>query len=379
MNILIASYFFFPENTPRAFRTTELAKIFLKNGHKVDLFIPEYEYDYSDFYSDVNLKIFKIQTGFLLNKKQKYKINHKSKSKDVIITKGYGLLKKFLIKVYNYFTAGRTIEYYPELIKAIRKTPEEYDLIISISLPFIVNYAVARAFNSKCNAIKIVDYGDPFYYYQKGKIAPYFKWLEKRVLNNFYDYVLLPTEKGIEFFVNYNIENKIKIIPQGFDFSEIKTARYKKNEVITFGYAGLFYNDIRDPRPFFDFLDRTNKDFRFIVYTDLINKESFNLIKDYVKKLGEKFILHSLIPRIDCVYELSKLDFLVNFESYHASPSKLIDYTLSGRPILSIDTKKMDDNKILNFLNGDYKDNFKLDISKFDINNIYREIMKLKE
>ena len=40
MNILLVSYYFYPELTPRAFRTFELVKEFCEQGHKVTLLIP---------------------------------------------------------------------------------------------------------------------------------------------------------------------------------------------------------------------------------------------------------------------------------------------------------------------------------------------------
>ena len=49
MRILLVSGFFYPQNTPRAFRTTELAKEFARLGHEVHVYFPESEFDYSDF------------------------------------------------------------------------------------------------------------------------------------------------------------------------------------------------------------------------------------------------------------------------------------------------------------------------------------------
>ena len=40
MKILIISGSFYPDNSPRAFRTTELAKRFCKLGHDVTVYIP---------------------------------------------------------------------------------------------------------------------------------------------------------------------------------------------------------------------------------------------------------------------------------------------------------------------------------------------------
>lgn len=94
MKILIVSGSFFPINAPRAFRTTELVKEFVKQGHKVTLYIPYIEYDYSAFlkkYSDV--KIF-------------YTLN---KGKNVV--KSTGLSYK-ISRILNIFLEYPEVEYY---------------------------------------------------------------------------------------------------------------------------------------------------------------------------------------------------------------------------------------------------------------------------
>ena len=57
MKILIVSRSFYPLNTPRSFRTTELAKEFIRLGHEVVLCIPESDFDYSEFVKEFPLFI----------------------------------------------------------------------------------------------------------------------------------------------------------------------------------------------------------------------------------------------------------------------------------------------------------------------------------
>ena len=49
MNILIVSGDFFPNNSPRSFRTTELVKELANRGNEVTLYIPKVDFDYSEF------------------------------------------------------------------------------------------------------------------------------------------------------------------------------------------------------------------------------------------------------------------------------------------------------------------------------------------
>lgn len=45
MRILIVSGSYYPDKTPRSFRTTELARELVRQGHKVDVFIPSNNID----------------------------------------------------------------------------------------------------------------------------------------------------------------------------------------------------------------------------------------------------------------------------------------------------------------------------------------------
>src|SRR5690606_25284138 len=86
-----------------------------------------------------------------------------------------------------------------------------------------------------------------------------------------------------------------------------------------------------------------------------------------------RVILHDIIPREDLLYELSKMDFLVNLENVgeRQTPSKLIDYAIVDRPVLSINSSEIECEKIRAFLSGNYRDQYHLlDIARYRIENI---------
>jgi len=66
MKILIITYYFFPEITPRAFRAFELAKEFSRLGHDVSIIIPSCNFDYKDLELEYNFKIIQIYHGFFI-------------------------------------------------------------------------------------------------------------------------------------------------------------------------------------------------------------------------------------------------------------------------------------------------------------------------
>jgi len=77
------------------------------------------------------------------------------------------------------------------------------------------------------------------------------------------------------------------------------------------------------------------------------------LIKPYFTKLGKKIEVRDFVPRDQLLIALRKMDFLINFENGTSvqSPSKLIDYAIVKKPILSISPKKLPIDHIQEFLN----------------------------
>jgi len=66
---------------------------------------------------------------------------------------------------------------------------------------------------------------------------------------------------------------------------------------------------------------------------------------------------------------LSGLDFMVNFENagQKQTPSKLIDYAIIDKPILSIKTGALNKALVKEFLNGNYSGGIKIDKERYRI------------
>ena len=90
-------------------------------------------------------------------------------------------------------------------------------------------------------------------------------------------------------------------------------------------------------------------------------------MEPWKENMNGKIEIRDYIPREQLLKELSKMDFLVNFENSTAlqMPSKLIDYYLTGRPVLSVPSQNFDRDAIDKFLNGDYS-------KQIDFNNMDR-------
>ena len=254
-----------------------------------------------------------------------------------------------------------------------------YDLLISIAVPHSIHWGTAWARNNNHMISKtwVADCGDPFMGSTTDTFTPpfYFKYLEK-YWNKKCNYISVPFKGAIDgYYKKYR--HKIKIIPQGFNFDEvgIDSKIYKQHKAPTFAYAGGFIPGARDPKEFIEYLLSLDIDFKFIVYT-----RSLNMIEMYLEEGKGRIEIRDYIPREKLIKELSKMDFIVNFSNGNSTqlPSKLIDYYLTKRPVLSIDSYGFDREIVIQFLKQNYVNQYSFaDPEKYRIENICEQFLDL--
>lgn len=359
--ILIVSHLIYPNQCPRSYRTTELALELARLGHDVTLFAALGNYDYSLFGNKYELKI-----------KDLGKLRFEPESSDG--QRKCNIIDRALSLLLGRILLYPSIELMWKIPKALRNE-NGYDQLISIAFPFPIHFGCAKAIVNNRNLTRqwIADCGDPFMGNRFVKYPFYFKFVEKWFCR-LADYITVPTDNIIPaYYKEFN--SKIRVIPQGFNFDSKGYERlYKGNNTTTFAYAGIFYRKKRDPSLFLDYLCTLNLDFNFIIYTN-----NDDLIRPYLEKLGNRLVIKKFIAREKLLMELSEMDFLVNIENIenYGSPSKLIDYALTKRPILSIGTDNIDRKKILDFLHGNYLDQLIIDVEKYDIKNVAKQFVGL--
>lgn len=361
--IVIISAHFFPRISPRATRTTELAKELSRLGHDVTVYAVLGKYDYSQFEKTYNLKVRN------LGKLRFFPYN----SDGVVKTSFFrSVARKLLHDMIEY----PDIELSFKVIK-ILKSEKDIDLLITIGAPHPIHWGTTYGEKYfKKNNIRnwIADCGDPYMGNRLEKHPFYFKYIEKWFCRKV-DYLTIPIEEAKNaYYKEYH--HKIRVIPQGFNFEDIKIEeKLKNNSLVTFIYAGNFYTGIRDPRPFLDYLCELKIDFKFILYT-----KSLHLVESYKDKLKDKLVIKDYIPRRELLQVMSQVDFLINFENGTEvqSPSKLIDYALTKRPILSLNSYQIDKKIIDQFLNKNYSNQFVVqDIEQYDIRNVANKFIHL--
>lgn len=340
--ILIITHGFFPEQSPRSFRATELVKEFRRQGHNVTVMAP-----------------FRLATEFLANE---YGFNYISLGNlkwSILNFNNRYLVGQLYNKVVNrllpLFFEYPNLELCFKINKTLKKHLCRYDLLISVAVPYTVHWGVAS--NWKKNGLNvanrwIADCGDPYCLQENDTFRPpfYFRMIEKWFMQKV-DYVTVPTKKSIFGYFS-EFHGKIRVIPQGFRFEDIETRRTMEDGVIRFGYGGIFIPGKRDPKEFIIFLNSLsdNIKYEFHIFTS-----TPQFVLPYLGR-NNRILVHQPINRKEFLETLSTYQFVVNFanQGNAQTPSKLIDYAIIGKPILNIETGRLDKQEVLAFLECDF-------------------------
>lgn len=379
MRILIVSYFYYPESTPRAYRAFELVEELKKEGHIVDILTCQNE---AISYNENNINL--VKPGFFLNRNKNF--NPSSQGK---LSSGEGFIQKTLKKglcFYNRILGGRTIEgayYMYRWLKA--NSMQEYDLCISIGLPFCSHLATSFARKKGYLRTKrlVFDYGDSYYKNKHMQLFYTAFKVEEKCLKQV-DAVTVPIVEALGNFNCFNQTFSLSVIPQGFYFEqdEFDTINLKPlNNKPSIVFAGNFYKGIRNPIPFFKKIKQEGliDSIEFTFFTDLTNSFNENVCLQ-MTEMGFKLGVNPFIPRNKLIKELSQHDILLNIGNADptALPSKLIDYGLSKRPILTIDENLDDAIALLYaFIDGNYERRTVVDLDKYHISNVTKQFLKL--
>ena len=352
-------------NSPRSFRTTELVKEFARQGHAVTLLTPFMKEEHS---------VFSREHGVQIKDLGGPRLRRFSLSGNRVSV----FAKRVVNRGLNLFFEYPDIEWMFRVKKALRNE-KGYDLMITVAAPHSVHWgaALARRKKNPVAGTWVADCGDPF----MGTVLDtfsklfYFKTLEKLFCRRA-DFITVPVESAKEGYYP-EFREKIRVIPQGFDFNEIDIdpRAYQKSEIPTFAYAGSLIPGGRDPSEFLSYLVSLEREFKFILYT-----KNRALVEPFLKRAEGRVEVRDYIPRDELLKNLSGMDFLVNFENSTAlqQPSKLIDYYLTGRPVLSVGSRNLNTAVVNRFMEGDYNSGLKFDdVDQYRIENVCSRFLEL--
>ena len=338
-NILIVSHQFIPHISPRTTRWRLIVDELISNGHDVTIVTGTQQSVKNNNYKIIFVgnKSSSNIVGNLRAHSKNTDLDNKFKEK----------LYKFLKIVYRLIVRNLAWPDYSMLwlisvFKERKKHKINYDLIISVSLPFSSHIA-AYLINKRVKKPWIMDIGDPF---SLKKAAPENNQLLYGKLNRYY-------EKKF-----YNIANQVlfthedvkKIHEQAFGIdsnkaiigqpiSKFETSLYQKakefdysTKIIKFGYFGIFTNGVRTPSNFIKFLDSLiNYEMHWYVNQDseqFIKQDNFDSGKNYFQsQVSRDEALHLMVSSFHCLVSVGNLN-------PNQIPSKVIEYISTGKPVL---------------------------------------------
>ncbi|MDI1318546.1 glycosyltransferase [Flavobacterium sp.] len=363
--ILIVTNGFYPEISPRSFRATELAKELARKGHAVTV---------CTHFRDVS-KAFAVQHNF-----EVIDLGDLTWPRPVVKGSGVGLLiRRVIARFSSLLLEYPAIQLIP-LIKKALKNEKGYDALISVAVPYPIHWGVARILDKNNPIAKtwIADCGDPYMGQENDTFKPpfYFGWVEKWFCRKA-DFITVPTQNSISgYYAEFH--KKIKVIPQGFRFEDVTLYDGALDrEKIIFGYAGMFIPGRRDPSEFLNYLNSLDESFKFEFH---IYTTTPQFVVSFVEASKGRIVIKAIVPREKLLYDLSKMHFVVNFENVGLTqtPSKLIDYLIIDKPVLSISYGNLQADIFQNFLEGNYEEKMVLPAKdKYRIENVAAKFIAL--
>lgn len=371
MKIHIVGGFFYPYLGPRSNRITELTKEFIRLGHVVNVTIITETKGFND-------AAYAKEIG--INKWQNLRLYHKPAVGEKVVEgdKTKIPLIPTLHKWANYLMGGNEIRHSIKINNALN-IEEDTDMVIAISFPFQCIQGTSyylKKHRLKKNCVLIAESSDP---HNGNNRAPWFKNVDKNAYSKF-DYLTVPTSVAIPAYDGMIPKDRIRVIPQGFNFDNVRLYTGERTAPVKFAYSGSFFQGIRDPEFLFSYLNNLSRDYEFHWFMLYEEAQWIEMLERY-PNLNAKTHRYTSLDRDTLIYELSKMDFLINIENSTSTqrPSKVIDYAITGRPILSFNKDNFKAQKLLDYLDGNYHDAMQVDISQYDIKNVAKQFLDLYE
>jgi len=335
MKILIVSHQFLPHQSPRTTRWKLIYDELINKGYEVKVLTgtPQDQKNENIIYVG-NKRASKL----LKNLRDQSNLVQISKIKNTL----FSLLKKLYRGFYKTFAwPDYTMFWLYSIWRKRKKINIEYDLIISVSLPFSSH--LAAYFINKRNKKKwLMDIGDPFSLKQNALENN--KYLYKS-LNNYFEnkffnlaeqIIFTHSEAAEEHSKFFHISNEKVLIGNpisSFDeniFLNSKNFNYSSLP-INIGYFGILTSGVRSPVETIKFFK--NSDIFFNWFT---NQASKNIVLQTNFDLANhKFF--EIINRDEALEKMStSMHCLLSIGNLNSSqlPSKVIEYIATGKPVI---------------------------------------------
>ena len=337
--ILIVSHQFLPHISPRTTRWKLLIDELIASGNEVTIL------------TGTNPELFTKKYNILYfgNKNISSAINSvRNESNKVENT----FLKKFIFSLLKkiYRVIFKTLAW-PDyamfwiftIIRNKEIVPKDFDIIVSVSLPFTSHVGASILYNSM-SADWVMDIGDPFSLkknsFENNKFL--FSFINAFYERKYYekaDKIIFTHSDAAELHKKkFNIDSSKVVIGHPIsivDHNYIKSSNEfnYKNLPVNIGYFGIFTDGVRDPSNYLDNIANSLEDvFHHYWYTNEESVKYFSSVKDI-----NKHIFKTMIPREEAVHQMiNNFHILLSIgnKNRYQLPSKIIEYIALGKPVL---------------------------------------------
>lgn len=354
VNILLITYSFTPDLTPRAFRWAALADQLAKRGHTLHVLCAAGAGAATDAMPS-GVRVHRVR-DWLINASAR--VTPAATSQDPLRTNGWKAtwrsrfrkLLKFLWRTTRWpdYACGWIL---PAAAKARDLClNNQFDWVISVSHPFSGHMVAWLIRKHTHGAQWFVDIGDPFHLIadpspnNRRLYARLNRWMESMVLDHA-DAISVTTESTQRLYkTNFSsIYGKIYMIPPLLSLPDFvpPTKRYPSNCPIRLVFVGTLYRRLRSPR----FLLECFSALAGTLPQGSVELHFYGAINDCADELNDcptavkdAVVTHGLVGRAEAMRAMIEADVLVNIgnDSESQLPSKVIEYMAIGKPILNL-------------------------------------------
>ena len=337
--ILIVTHQYLPHVSPRTTRWKLLVDELITKGHSVSILTGMYP----DFDTN-NLEVLyfgnKNNINIVSNLREKSK---QITSGDSIKKLFYGVLKKVYRFFINYLAwPDYSMFWLYQVYKNKNNISKDYDVIISVSLPFSSHIA-AYLINKKVKKPWIMDIGDPFSLKLDAPENNRFLYsgLNKRYEKKFYsiaDNILFTHQDALDSHKKFfDIQSNKLIVANpisNFDnelFNNALSYDYSSRP-IKISYFGIFTQGVRSPESFLELVKKNNE----LEFSWYVNEDSKKIIKSCDIN-DDKHIFYSQVSREEAqklMVNSTHCLLSIGNKNPNQIPSKVVEYLATGKPII---------------------------------------------
>ncbi len=363
MNILLIISPYLPAQTPNTIRWTALIREFTNKGHKLYVLTTKLAGE-ENVSIDKNISTYRTGHHTLLD--AFYNFTGKTERRNISSEKrrgNSGMFRRVLEKIVDntwrrlYWPDGSVLFFKPGK-KLARKLIKENEIthVISVGLPY-TNHLIAQSLKKENKElIWLMDIQDPFSYSDIFRInnrALYksknlkseescFQLANKVVVTN------QNAKTAYERLFDCSV-GKTSVIPPIFAEIAYSQKTINEDEKIRIAFMGNFYENVRSPEAFLDFLSRIDLEDPAILsnYQFHFFGDHGHFVEQVFKRypmLNDLVYLESYKARSELFEMVSRFDLLINFgnkTNYHL-PSKLVDFLFLQKPVINISLLKDD-------------------------------------